>query len=209
MQNAQKRSLERRVRYYQSGIDRNFLAKGADYSELPESYVVFICDFDYYKKGLACYERIWKIKDAEDLTVNDGSHSILLNSRYETANVSPAIQDFLDYIRTKDDHHPYASNLVKKAVAEVERLRVNKELEVTYMTWKMSLQDERMIGREEGRKEGIQIGEERGMQQGMLSTLIGLVTDHVISYQVGLKRSGLTEKEFRAKLAEVDPDFQR
>jgi predicted transposase/invertase (TIGR01784 family) len=201
MQNAQKRSLERRVRYYQSGIDRNFLAKGADYSELPESYVIFICDFDYYKKGLACYERIWKIKDAEDLTVNDGSHSILLNSRYETANVSPAIQDFLDYIRTKDDHHPYASNLVKKAVAEVERLRVNKELEVTYMTWKMSLQDERMIGREEG----IQIGEERGM----LSTLISLVTDRTIPYQIGLERSGLTEEEFRAKLAEVDPDFQR
>jgi hypothetical protein len=163
--------------------------------------VIFICDFDYYKKGLACYERIWKIKDAEDLTVNDGSHSILLNSRYETANVSPAIQDFLDYIRTKDDRHPYASDLVKKAVAEVERLRVNKELEVTYMTWKMSLQDERMIGREEG----IQIGEERGM----LSTLISLVTDRTIPYQIGLERSGLTEEEFRAKLAEVDPDFQR
>jgi predicted transposase/invertase (TIGR01784 family) len=197
MQNTRQKDLERRVRYYQSGIDRNFLAKGADYSELPESYVIFVCDFDYYKKGLACYERVWKIKDAEDLTVNDGSHSIILNSRYEKANVSPAIQDFLDYIRTKDDRHPYASDLVKKAVAEVERLRVNKELEVTYMTWKMSLRDERMIGWEEGREEG------------MLSTILNFVAHHLVSYEDGLRESGLTEEEFRAKLAEVDPNFQR
>jgi predicted transposase/invertase (TIGR01784 family) len=204
MQNTRQKDLERRVRYYQSGIDRNFLAKGADYSELPESYIIFVCDFDYYRKGLASYERVWKIKDAEDLTVNDGSHSIILNSRYTKSNVSPAIQDFLDYIRTKDDSYPYTSALVKKTVAEVERLRENKETEVTYMTWKMSMRDERMIGREEGRDEGIQIGEERGM----LSTIIRFVVDHLISYDVGLDRSGLSEEEFRAKIAEVDPNFQ-
>jgi predicted transposase/invertase (TIGR01784 family) len=209
MQNTRQKDLERRVRYYQSGIDRNFLAKGADYSELPESYIIFVCDFDYYRKGLASYERIWKIKDADDLTVNDGSHSIILNSRYTTSNVSPAIRDFLDYIRTKDDDYPYTSALVKKTVAEVERLRENKETEVTYMTWKMSMRDERMIGREEG----IQIGEARGLQigeeRGMISTLIGLVMERMIPYDVGREKSGLSEEEFRAKIAEVDPNFQR
>jgi predicted transposase/invertase (TIGR01784 family) len=193
MQNTRQKDLERRVRYYQSGIDRNFLAKGEDYSNLPESYIIFVCDFDYYKKGLARYERVWKIKDAEDLTVNDGSHSIILNSRYTQTNVSPAIKDFLDYIRTKDDRYPYASDLVKKTVAEVERLRENKTLEVTYMTWKMSMRDERMIGRE----------------QGMLDTIINFVLDHTISYEVGREKSGLTDEEFQAKIAEVDPNFQR
>jgi predicted transposase YdaD len=103
--------------------------------------------------------------------------------------------------------------LVKKTVAEVERLRVSKELEVTYMTWKMSMRDERMIGREEGiqigEERGIQIGEERGIQQGMLNTLISLVMDHIIPYEVGREKSGLTEEEFWAKIAEVRPDFQR
>jgi predicted transposase/invertase (TIGR01784 family) len=205
MQNTRQKDLERRVRYYQSGIDRNFLAKGEDYSNLPESYIIFVCDFDYYKKGLARYERVWKIKDAEDLTVNDGSHSIILNSRYTQTNVSPAIKDFLDYIRTKDDRYPYASDLVKKTVAEVERLRENKTLEVTYMTWKMSMRDERMIGREEGREQG----REEGREQGMLNTIINFVVRHVVAYDVGLKESGLTEEEFQAKIAEVDPNFQR
>jgi predicted transposase/invertase (TIGR01784 family) len=197
MQNTRQKDLERRVRYYQSGIDRNFLAKGADYSELPESYIIFICDFDDYRRGLACYERIWKIKDAEDLIVSDGSHSIILNSRYKKDNVSPAIKDFLDYIRTKDDRYPYTSDLVKRAVAEVERIRESKTLEVTYMTWKMSMRDERMLGREEGREEG------------MLNTIVNFVVDHVISFEVGLERSGLSESEFQTKIAEVDPDFRR
>jgi hypothetical protein len=84
------------------------------------------------------------------------------------------------------------------------------------MTWKMSMRDERMIGREEGiqigEERGIQIGEERGIQigeeRGILSTLISLVTDHIIPYEVGREKSGLTEEEFRAKIAEVDPNFQ-
>jgi predicted transposase/invertase (TIGR01784 family) len=217
MQNTNQRDLERRVRYYQSGIDRNFLAKGADYSDLPESFIIFICDFDYYNRGLACYDRIWKIRDAEDLLVSDGSHSLILNSRYKKSNVSPAIQDFLDYIRTKDDCRPYASNLVKKTVAEVERLRDNETLGVSYMTWAMNMRDERMIGREEGRKEGreegreegIQIGEERGIQRGSLNTIINFVVRHLLDYEDGLRESGLTKEEFQAKIAEADPNFQR
>jgi predicted transposase/invertase (TIGR01784 family) len=225
MQNTNQKDLERRIRYYQSGIDRNFLAKGADYSQLPDSYVIFVCDFDYYNRGRASYERVYKIKDLEDLTVSDGSHSIILNSRYTESNVSPAIQDFLDYIRTKDDHYPYASDLAKRAVAEVEQVRDNKNLEVAYMTWAMSMRDVRMEGREEGRMEGreegrmegreegrtegIQIGEERGEKKGALGTLVNLVVRHMLSYKDGLRESGLSEEEFQAKIAEVDPNFRR
>ena len=42
---------------YQSAIDRNFLEKGEDYENLPESYIIFVCDFDYYDLGFASYER--------------------------------------------------------------------------------------------------------------------------------------------------------
>jgi predicted transposase/invertase (TIGR01784 family) len=209
MQNTRQKDLERRIRYYQSGIDRNFLAKGADYSQLPESYIIFVCDFDYYRRGRACYERVWKIKDLEDLPVSDGSHSIILNSRYTETNVSPAIKDFLDYIRTKDDHYPYASDLAKRTVAEVERIRVNKNLEVTYMTWAMSKRDARMEGREEGRMEGREEGREEGRVEGALNTIVNFVVRHRISFEEGLQDSGLSEEEFRTKILEADPNFQR
>lgn len=53
MQKTSSRGLERRIRYYQGGIDRRCLGKGLDYTDLPESYVIFVCDFDYYHAGLA------------------------------------------------------------------------------------------------------------------------------------------------------------
>jgi predicted transposase/invertase (TIGR01784 family) len=176
-----------------------------DYSSLPHSYIIFICDFDYYGLGAARYNHIVVLDDEDNFRVDNRAHFLILNSRYQRANVRPAIKDFLDYIRLKDDHYPYTSDLVKKAVGEMERLRADKDVGGAYMTWAMSMQDERSIGREEGRAEGIQIGEARGV----ISTLINLVMERMLPYEVGREKSGLSEEEFRAKIAEIDPNFQR
>jgi hypothetical protein len=81
----------------------------------------------------------------------------------------------------------------------------------------MNMQDEHALGLEEGiqigeargREKGIQIGEVRGIQQGIVSTLINLVMERMLPYEVGREKSGLSEEEFRAKIAEIDPNFQR
>lgn len=52
MQGSSQKSIGRRVRYYQSGIDRHFLEQGTDYDSLPNSFVIFVCDYDPYGKGL-------------------------------------------------------------------------------------------------------------------------------------------------------------
>ena len=44
--------LPLRTRYYQSLISMDMLRRGMDYTELRKSYVVFICTFDPYCKGL-------------------------------------------------------------------------------------------------------------------------------------------------------------
>jgi hypothetical protein len=48
-----------------------------------------------------------------------------------------------------------------------------------------------------------------GREEGVLSTVVRFVVDHIIPYDVGLERSGLSEDEFQAKIAEIDPNFQR
>jgi hypothetical protein len=161
------------------------------------------------------------LEDEDNFRVDNRAHFLILNSRYRRDNVRPAIKDFLDYIRLKDDHYPYTSDLVKKAVGEMERLRADKDVGGAYMTWAMSMQDERSIGREEGRaegrEEGIQIGEARGREKGIqigeargiLGTLINLVVRRLLNYEDGLKESGLSEEEFQAKIAEIDPNFQK
>lgn len=103
MQKTSSKGLERRIRYYQGGIDRRCLGKGLDYTDLPESYVIFVCDFDYYHAGLARYERVSSINGREDIAYDDGSHAIILNSRYQEGNAPQPILEFLDYVRTNND----------------------------------------------------------------------------------------------------------
>ena len=46
-------SIEKRSRYYQAVIDRELLKRSMDYDKLPESFIIFICNFDHVGKGLA------------------------------------------------------------------------------------------------------------------------------------------------------------
>ena len=46
LQNAIDETLDLRTRYYQSILDMDSLIKGEHYSELPTSYIIFICNFE-------------------------------------------------------------------------------------------------------------------------------------------------------------------
>ena len=50
--------LAKRMRYYQSQMDADHLARGKDYVELKKTIIIFICPFDPYKRGwhLYCFE---------------------------------------------------------------------------------------------------------------------------------------------------------
>lgn len=148
-----RHDLPKRVRFYQSGIDRSELPKGADYAVLSESYIIFICDFDYFHIGKAVGERISLLKGT-DVPYEDGSHVFFLNSRYQEGNASKSILEFLDLIRTNDIEKPYETLLVQKTRARMQEVRSDKELEVSYMTIAQKMLDERKVGFLEGKEEG-------------------------------------------------------
>ena len=52
MQTSDFEDLPKRSRYYHSIIDAEHLQKGQDYSELGDSYVIFICTKDIFKPEL-------------------------------------------------------------------------------------------------------------------------------------------------------------
>ncbi len=47
MQVVNQHNLPKRMRYYQSAIDVSSLDKGAFYDDLNDTYIIFICMFDY------------------------------------------------------------------------------------------------------------------------------------------------------------------
>ena len=165
MQTIRKLALEKRVRFYQGSIDRNELLKGRSYGELSESFVIFVCDFDYFGTGLAVNERASYIKDT-DTPYEDGSHVLFLNSRYKAANAGSAIIEYLDYIRTNDDSGGYTTELLQKTMERVREVRSDSKMEVSYMMWQLKYQDAVEEGRAEGRREGRQEGRREGRQEG-------------------------------------------
>ena len=152
MQANRRHDLPKRVRFYQSGIDRSELPKGADYAVLSESYIIFICDFDYFHIGKAVGERISLLKGT-DVLYEDGSHVFFLNSRYQEANASKSILEFLDLVRTNDLEKSYETPLGRKAKERMQEVRSDKELEVSYMTIAQKMLDEPRIGYLDGKEE--------------------------------------------------------
>ena len=175
MQADRQNDLPKRVRFYQSGIDRSELPKGADYTSLSDSYVIFVCNFDYFHIGKAVGERVSFLKGT-DVAYEDGSHVFFLNSRYTEANASKPILEFLDLIRTNDVERVYETPLAKEAGKRMQAVRSDKELEVSYMTLAQKMLDERRLGYAEGIEEGI----EAGLRKAIMA-LQGVVTPAVIA----------------------------
>ena len=167
--------LPKRVRFYQSGIDRSELPKGADFASLSESFIIFVCDFDYFHIGKAVGERVAFLKDT-DVPYEDGSHVFFLNSRYTEANASKPILEFLDLVRTNDMEKPYETPLGQRARKRIQEVRSDKALEVSYMTYAQKMMNERRIGYAEGREEEFVLTVQRMRQAGLDDKIISLST---------------------------------
>lgn len=168
----------KRPRYYQSQMDRRLLMKGCLYHDLPDTFVIFVCDFDYFGAGLAVYERECRVKGT-DIPYDDGTRVFILNSRYRQGNSDRAILESLDYIRTNDAQLGYQSELVQKIVNRVSCVHQDERMEGIYMStelYELEIREKgRLEGRQEGRQEGRREGRLEGRQEGMESALLSSI----------------------------------
>ena len=75
VQRAKKRSLFRRARYHSSLMDTNNLTSGEDFAQLPDTYVIFILDYDLRKQELPAYQvKRAFLEDHSDF--DDGTRSV-------------------------------------------------------------------------------------------------------------------------------------
>ena len=80
MQSTNKQDLAKRLRYYQSVIDVSSLEKGGHYTDLPDSFILFFCPFDYLNSSLPVYT--FKTICSEDTAIilQDGATKVIINS---------------------------------------------------------------------------------------------------------------------------------
>ena len=81
VQRADEGALPRRVRYNLALLDSHTLKKGEDFSALPETYIIFITENDYYGLGKPLY-KIKKVVEDTDLPFDDGCTIMYVNGAY-------------------------------------------------------------------------------------------------------------------------------
>lgn len=108
----------RRARFHSSVMDVDSMRKGTDWEELPESYVIFITETDYYGAGKPIYH-VNRYVEEMDAAFDDGEHILYVNSE---------IQDDTELGRMMHDFHcTSADEFYNKKWAE--RVRYFKESE--------------------------------------------------------------------------------
>ena len=98
MQVYDKGNLPTRSRYYGSMMDENLLGTGQDYDEIMPAYVIFICPFDLFGKGLHRYTFMNFCKEDFSIPLGDGSAKIFLNTKGTAGDVSKEVLAFLNYV---------------------------------------------------------------------------------------------------------------
>ena len=81
IQRADKGATPRRARYHGSLLDANQTVTGALYEDIPETYIIFITEKDYFGKGDPIY-RFERICEETGIHLNDGLHIIYVNGEY-------------------------------------------------------------------------------------------------------------------------------
>ena len=81
VQTGEKGSDIKRARYHSSLLDSGMLKKGQDFSEIRDSYVIFIYKRDKFQKGLPVYH-LSRFVEETGKKVNDGSNIIYVNGTY-------------------------------------------------------------------------------------------------------------------------------
>lgn len=82
VQQKSKGSHIRRTRYHQSMIDARLLKEKQDFSELKDTYIIFICKHDKFRKNKPIYHIDKSIRETGQ-NVDDGAHVIYVNGKYK------------------------------------------------------------------------------------------------------------------------------
>ena len=175
MQVFRKRKPGKRSRYYHSQIDMDLLRSGQDYEELPDSYVIFICNFDPFYRKKYRYTFDMTCREDGDVALEDGSHTVFLSTCGENENEVPAeLVKFLKYVKAglKESSEDFQDSFVKRVQIAVRNVKASREMEEQYMLLEELIKEER----EQALAEGRELGLTEGISQGQISSILELLS---------------------------------
>ena len=178
MQVKKKTALGKRSRYYHSQMVMEALASGEDYETLPDTFVIFVCDFDPFGEHLYCYTF------GNECREKKVPAELVRFLKFVTADLEESEEDFQD-------------KLVKRFQETIHNIKADREMGERYMIFEEMLREEK----QEGRQEGLLEGRIEATREGIFELLedLGEVPDKLRDRMEALEELG--DLKFLFKLA--------
>ena len=110
------------------------------------NYVIFICTFDPFGKGLAKYTFNAICNEEHSLVLDDGVTRVFINTEGDRHKISKDLANLIGYISTGKVTDDYTRQLDE----EVRELRNDTGKGVSYMTYMQTLMEHENIGFDKG-----------------------------------------------------------
>lgn len=135
IQTTNRTNLAKRARYYQGLMDVDSLVSGADYSELNESYVIFLCMEDAFGSGLPVYDFHQVCKQNSDILFNDGTHKVFFNASKYDKMPTESLREFFKFLNGLNAASDFTDQLEQK----VRYAKENAQWRHKFMTWEQEM----------------------------------------------------------------------
>lgn len=167
-------------RYYQSVIDVSSLEKGGHYTDLPDSFILFFCSFDYLNSGLPVYTFKTICSEDKKIILPDGVTKVIINSASADKESDLELKAFLEYMNGITSDRPF----IRKIDRYIRDLKENEERRREYMLMQAFEMD--------ARRDGIQQGLQQGLHQKAIQDACNLkrlgVSIDIIAQATGLSK---------------------
>ena len=133
-----------------------YLESGEEYETIPDTFVIFLCDFDPFGQGLYCYTFKNECQEDRKVKLEDGSCTIFLNTqgRNET-EVPEGLVRFLKFVTAdlEESEDDFQDELVRQFQETIRRIKTDRQMGERYMIFEEMLKEEKQEGKQEGRLE--------------------------------------------------------
>ena len=185
MQVKKRENLGKRSRYYHSQIDMECLTQGAAYDELPNTFVIFVCDFDPFDRELYCYTFRSECQEDPSVELQDGCSTIFLSTAGKNfKDVPTELVKFLRFIASdlEGSKANFEDPYVEQLQNSVNKIKSDREMGERYMIFEEMLREERQEGLEAGRKEGRREGQLKAKREDVLEVLgeLGTIPERLV-----------------------------
>ena len=179
-----KGARPKRARYHASLLDASSIKSGKKVEKLPENYVIFITEKDYFGCGEPIYH-IDRMVQEKNVPFGDGSHILYVNGAYKgNDTIGRLMHDF----RCSNPEDMYSDTLREAA-------KYFKETEEGQRKMGKVLDEIRQEGIDMGKEIGKEIGEKLGKEIG-LKCFVRTVKDFFDDFE-GVYNAVIKNEEYR------------